>query len=81
MCKVCKLYKYELPGIHNYHPAFVEGTNFVRASSFKDHAVTDMHKRAMALFFFWNSTTNGTESPIVPSLLRPSIDPTTQDQL
>ena len=31
--------------MRNYHPAFMEGTNNVRASSFKDHAVTDIHTR------------------------------------
>ena len=36
--------------IVNYHPAFVEGTSNVRASSFNDHAVTDMHKRAISFF-------------------------------
>ena len=39
-CKVCSQFKDELIGMRNYHPAFVEGT-----SSFKDHAVTDMHMR------------------------------------
>ena len=49
-CKVCSRYKDKLIGMRNYHPAFIEGTSNVRASSFKDHAVTDMHTRAMALF-------------------------------
>ena len=40
------------------HSVFVEGTSNVRAS-FKDHSVTDMHTRAMALFR--NSATNVTE--------------------
>ena len=68
-CKVCSRYMYKdkLIGMRNYHPAFVEGTSNVRASSFKDHAVTDMHTRAMALFR--NSATNVTESPIF-SVLR-----------
>ena len=35
--------------MRNYRPAFVEGTANVRASTFKDHAATDMHRRAMAL--------------------------------
>ena len=76
-CEVCSRYK--LIGMRNYHPAFVEGTSNVRASSFKDHAVIDMHTRAMALFR--NSATNVTESPIVTSFLRSSMDPTTQDQM
>ena len=52
-CKVCSQFKdIKLLGMRNYHPAFVEGTSNVRASSFQDHAMTDMHKRAMAFFFF-----------------------------
>ena len=42
-CKVCSQSKDKLIGMRNYPPAFVEGTSNVRASSFKDHAVTDMH--------------------------------------
>ena len=34
----------------NYSPAFVVGSKNLRASSYKDHAATDMHKRAMLLF-------------------------------
>ena len=77
-CKVCRLYKDKLLGMCNYHLTFVEGTSNVRASSFKDRAVTDMHKRAMA--FIWNSTTTVTESPIVTSILRSLMDPTMCDK-
>ena len=78
-CKVCRQYKDKLLGVRNYHPAFVDGTSNVRASSFKDHAVTDMHKRAMA-FFRIAQQPSRIESPIVTSLLRSSMDPTTCDK-
>jgi len=48
-CNVCSKYKDKLCSMRNYRPAFVEGTTNVRASTFKDHAATDMHRRAMAL--------------------------------
>ena len=64
-CIVCRLYKDKLLGMRNYHPVFVDGTSIVRASSFNDHAMTDMYKRTMA--FFRNSTTTVMESPIVTS--------------
>ena len=35
--------------MRNYNPAFVVGSKNLRASSYKDHAATDMHKRAMLL--------------------------------
>jgi len=33
----------------NYRSAFIEGTTNIRASTFKDHAATEMHQRAMSL--------------------------------
>ena len=48
-CNVCGKYRDRLCSMRNYRPAFVEGTANVRASTFKDHAATDMHRRAMAL--------------------------------
>ena len=33
----------------NYNPAFIEGFKNLRASSFKDHAASEMHMRAMLL--------------------------------
>ena len=34
----------------NYNPAFVVSSKNLQASSYKDHAATDMHKQAMLLF-------------------------------
>ena len=36
-------------GMRNYNAAFIEGTSNLRTSSFKDHASTEMHSRAMLL--------------------------------
>ena len=35
--------------MRNYSPAFIDGTTNLRTSSFKDHAATEMHARAMTL--------------------------------
>ena len=49
-CSVCVEFNTKLRGMPNYNPAFVVGFNNLRASIYKDHAATDMHKRAMLLF-------------------------------
>ena len=49
-CAVCSQFKAKLESMRNYCSAFIEGTNNVRTSTFKEHATTDMHARAMALF-------------------------------
>ena len=49
-CAVCTQFKDKLESLRNYRPAFIDGTTNVRASSFKEHADTDMHARAMILF-------------------------------
>ena len=48
-CCVSAEFNEKLRGMCNYNPAFVVGSKNLRASSYKDHAATDMHKRA--LFF------------------------------
>ena len=48
-CSVCAKFVDRLVGMRNYNPAFVEGSGNLRASSFKDHAASDMHSRAMLL--------------------------------
>ena len=45
-----------LRGMCNYNPAFVVGSKNLRASSYKDHATTDMHKQALLLFKKQSST-------------------------
>ena len=48
-CLVCARYSQKLVGMRNYNSAFVEGTSNLRTSSFKDHASSEMHARAMQL--------------------------------
>ena len=42
--------------MRNYSAAFIEGLKNLTASSFKDHAATEMHKRAKLLFKRQNSS-------------------------
>ena len=48
-CSICSRFKDRLVGRRNYSSAFVDGSGNLRASSFKDHAASDMHSRAMLL--------------------------------
>ena len=48
-CSICSRFKDRLIGRRNYSSAFVDGSENLRASSFKDHAASDMHSRAMLL--------------------------------
>ena len=50
-CSVCIHFQDKLRGILNYsQPVYVEGSKNLRASSFKDHAKSDMHQQAMLLY-------------------------------
>ena len=75
-CSMCVLFKDKLQGLRNYNPAFVTGSTNLRASSFKDHAVTEMHKRAMILQKKSKSTCVTDYSPIALALS--TIDPITE---
>ncbi len=46
-CSVCKRFKDRLVGRRNYSAAYIDGSTNLRASSFKEHAASDMHARAM----------------------------------
>ncbi len=48
-CTVCKGFVDKIRGSRNFSPAFVDGSTNLRTSSFKDHAKSDMHSRAMLL--------------------------------
>ena len=63
----------------NFNPAFIEGSQNLRASSFKDHAATDMHKRAMILFHKSRSTDVAEYAPIARALS--TLDPDTASKL
>jgi len=64
-CSVCIEFQDKLC---NYSNAFIGGSKNLRASSFKDHAASDMHARAM-LLLKKQSSTNVTEyAPIAKAL-------------
>ena len=46
---VCTRFNAKLKGMRNYTAAYIDGTTNLRTSSFKDHASSDMHARAMIL--------------------------------
>ncbi len=48
-CSVCSRFKDKIHGMRNFSPAFIEGSRNLRASNFKDHTATDMHKQSMLL--------------------------------
>ena len=48
-CKVCQRFVDKIRGSRNFSAAFIDGSENFRTSSFKDHAKTDMHERAMVL--------------------------------
>ncbi len=48
-CKICQRFVDKIRGSRNYSSDFIEGSINLRASSFKDHAKSDMHQRSMLL--------------------------------
>ena len=46
-CSVCIRFE---RGRRDFNPAFIAGSTNLRASSFKDHAATDMHVHAKLLY-------------------------------
>ena len=49
-CNMCICFQDWLHSVRNYNPAFITGSKNLRTSSFKEHARSDMHLRAMMLF-------------------------------
>ena len=49
-CAVCIQFKERLVLCQNNNPVFINGSKNIRTSVFKDHAETEMHKRAMSLY-------------------------------
>lgn len=80
-CTVCQQFKERLVSMRNYNPAFVEGTSNTRTSSFKEHASTEMHKRAMALYKKQHSSNICEYAPIAKALLLLSMDELTRVRL
>ena len=55
-------------GMRNYSNAFIGGLKNLRASSFKDHAVSDMHGQAMLLLKKQSSSDVTEYAPIAKAL-------------
>ena len=49
-CSICTTFDEKIRGSRNYNDAFIVGSTNLHTSSFRDHAKTDMHQRAMILF-------------------------------
>ena len=60
--------------MHNFRPAFIEGTCNVKTSSFKDHAATDMHCHAMILLKKQLSSTSTEYAPIAKVMASSTMD-------
>ena len=68
-CAVFSQFKEKLAGMRNFHPAFIEGTTCVRTTAFKEHAATNMHVRATALFKKQHASSMCEYAPIATTLL------------
>jgi len=75
---VCGQFQERLVSMRDYNPAFVNGTANICASSYKEHAITEMHKHAMILFKKQHSTNVCNYAPIAKVLLLPSMDESTR---
>ena len=67
-CSVCIEFQDKLCGMCNYSNAFIGGSKNLRASSFKDHAASDMHARAMLLLKKQSSSDVTEYAPIAKAL-------------
>ena len=76
---VCIQFVDKIHSCRNFNPAFIEGSQNLRASSFKVHAATDMHKRAMILFHKSRSSDVAEYTPIARPLS--ILDPDTASKL
>ena len=78
-CSKCSRYADKIQGVRNFNPAFIEGSRNLRASAFKDHATTQMHKRAMLLFKKSQSKSITEYAPIAQAMSH--LDPATEAKL
>ena len=69
-CSVCKRFEERIKNSRNFSPAFIDGTSNLWTSSFKDHAKSDMHGRAMELLRREQSTSLTDYSPIARAFYR-----------
>ena len=78
-CSICIRFKDRVCNCRNYDPAFIHGSTNLRCSSFKDHALTDMHKKAMNLFRMAQSQDITAFAPIAREML--TIDADTEARM
>ena len=78
-CSMCAQVEDKLDGVRNFNRAFIEGSKNLRASAFKDHAHSDMHKRAMHLFKKSQSCSVTDYSPIARAFS--SLDPSAEEKM
>lgn len=74
-CSVCIMFKDKLQGMRNFKLGFIDGSRNLRTSSFKDHAASDMHTRAMLLIWKGSSSSVVDYAPIAKDLH--TLDPVT----
>ena len=67
-CSICIRFEEKLHDSRNFNPAFIIGSKNLKASSFKEHAATDMHKRAMLLLRKSQSRSVTDYAPIAKAL-------------
>ena len=79
-CLVCSQFKDKLVSMRNFCPAFIDGTTNVRTTTFKEHAATDMHARAMVLFKKQHASSVCENAPIAAALLQLSMDDATRER-
>ena len=78
-CKICVQFKDKLASYRNFSAAFIEGSRNLRASAFKDHARSDMHRQAMLLFRKQSCTSVVEYAPIAKALC--TLDASTEKRL
>ena len=75
---VCAQFGTKLESMRNYRSAFIDGTSNVCTSTFKEHATTDMHTRAMSLFKKQQSSSVLEYAPIARALINLPMDERTK---
>ena len=73
VCSICRKFESKLRGIKHFSRAFVDGSTNLKTSSFKDHASSTMHSRALVLLRKEQSESSGSScvtdySPIARAL-------------
>ena len=80
-CSVCIKYEVRLYGCRHFNPAFIQGSSNLRCSSFKDHAVTEMHMKAMKLIQQAEAKDEYYQQHVPIARVLPSIDLETEANL